>query len=268
MDAVQLLPRCNNMIDNAIIYEQPLNELIRVCLRLEQLFLQIDHLLPDTSAMGTRKLIVLISNLLQLLDRPDLKAKLAKELSHHYNMLNRLSNLPKIDQDKLQETLKQLDTLSRNFIDSNRKIGQNLREIELLNTLRLHFSTPGGGCSFDVPVFHFWLQQPHDRRQETIKTWISEFNQIRTATSLILQLIREGIKVHEKSAEHGFYQELLDPQLNLKLIRVAVPTSAPAYPEISVGRHFMSIRFFTPNIVERPTQYPDNLNFWLAYGSS
>src|SRR5690348_10896418 len=118
-----------DMIDNVTIYEQPLNELIRACLRLEQLFFQLDHYISDTSQFGTRHVIALIINILQLLDRPDLKAKLAKELSHQINLLSRLENTPEIDKTKLSELLKQLNTLSRCFIDSSGKIGQNLREI-------------------------------------------------------------------------------------------------------------------------------------------
>lgn len=253
------------MINNVITYEQPLNEIIRVCLRLEQLFAQIDHQIPDTSVLGTRNIVSAIINVLQLLDRPDLKAKLAKELTHQSSILMRLENTPEIDQGKLREILKQLDDLSRCFIDSSGKIGQPLREIELLNNLRLHLASPGGGCSFDIPVYYYWLHQPIEKRQETIKSWLAEFANIRLATSLLLQLTREASKVQQKNAEQGFYQELLDPQINLRLIRVAIPNTMPAYPEISVGRHFLSIRFYSPVIHERPFQYTENFEFRLSY---
>src|SRR5579883_2343899 len=256
------------MTDNVITYEQPLNELVRVCLRLEQLFQHIDHLMTDTSTLGTQNLIISIINLLNVLDRPDLKAKLAKELTHHIALLSRLENTPEIDQKKLSQLLKQLDELSRYFIESNGKIGQNLREIELFNNLRLHLATPGGGCCFDIPVYHYWLQLPTQQRQASIKTWMQEFNNIRLAIKLNLQLIREGTKVQPKTAEKGFYQELLDPQINLRLIRVAVPHDVTAFPEISVSRHFVGVRFFIPNIHERPTQYTHNLLFWLSYCTS
>jgi cell division protein ZapD len=255
------------MIDNTITYEQPLNELIRVCLRLEQLFKQIDHQIDDITVLGTRNTVTSLINLLQLLDRPDLKAKLAKELSHHAANLTRLEHTPQIDQAKLRLLLSQLEELSRCFIDSSGKIGQNIREIELLNSLRLHLASPGGGCSFDIPLFHYWLQQPGEYRQEIFKNWISEFNSVRVTATLILQLIREGTKSLEKTASNGFYQELLDPQLNLKLIRVAIPHGIDAYPEISVGRHFLSVRFFAPSINDRPAQYSQNLPFWLAHGN-
>jgi cell division protein ZapD len=256
------------MIENAITYEQPLNELIRVCLRIEQLFLQIDHQINDTSTLGTRNVVAAIINMLQLLDRPDLKAKLAKELTHQISVLLRLANTPEIDQDKLHALLKQLEDLSRCFIDSSKKIGQGLREIELLNNLRLHLASPGGGCSFDIPVYNYWLHQPAEERLNTITTWIAEFSTIRTAINLILQLVREGSKSIKKTAEHGFYQELLDPQINLRMIRVALPYDLAAYPEISIGRHFLSVRFFEPSILSRPTQYLHHLQFWISHCNS
>lgn len=257
-----------DMIENVITYEQPLNELIRVCLRLEQLFFQVDHQIKDSSVIGTRNMIALIINILQLLERPDLKAKLAKELSHQMQLLAKLEKTPEIDHVKLNELLKQLDELGRWFIESNGRIGQNLREIELLNNLRLHLATPGGGCSFDIPVYHYWLQQPAEIRMETIKSWLTEFNKIRLANDLILKLVREESKTHQKTASNGFHQELLDPQTNLRLIRVRVPKNIVAYPEISLGRHFLSIRFYIPTILERPTQYQHNLSFWLSYCTS
>lgn len=253
------------MIDHVIIYEQPLNELIRVCLRIEQLFQQIDHQIIDSSPLSTRNIIAAIINLLQLVDRPDLKAKLAKELGHQTSLLARLVNTPQIDSKKLQALLKQLDELARCFIDSSGKIAQPLREIELLNNLRLHLNSPGGGCSFDIPMYHYWLNQPAYDRQATLKSWLAEFHPIRSASSLILQLVRESAKSQEKMAEHGFYQELLDPQINLRLIRVAIPATIAAYPEISIGRHYLSVRFFSPSIQERPTQFLEHLQFWISH---
>ncbi|MCC2667164.1 MAG: zapD [Gammaproteobacteria bacterium] len=252
-----------------IIYEQPLNELIRVCLRLEQLFYQIDYQIKEKAVPNTRNTVTLIIHLLQLLDRPDLKAKLAKELSHQQGLLTRLQNVSQIDQEKLATLLNQLDILTRCFIDSGKKIGHNLREIELLNNLRLHLASPGGGCSFDIPLYYYWLQQSDTLRHSTLLEWLSEFDTIRSASNIILQLIRgNGSKPQQKTAEHGFYQELLNPQINLRLIRVGIPTNAPAYPEISIGRHFLSIRFFSPSLENRSAQYLNHLQFDLIHCNS
>lgn len=248
-----------------ITYEQPLNETIRVCLRLEQLFQQIDHQLPDTSLAGTRSLIALIINTLHILDRPDLKSKLAKEMGHQLTHLMRYSQSPDIDNKKLDELIQPLEEHSRNLIDASGKIGHRLRDVELLNMLRLHLASPGGGCSFDIPLYHYWLAQPVKERYATIHEWLNEFSQIRTGILLVLDIVRKNARMEKKTAVHGFHQELLDPQSNLRMIRIFLPKNIAAYPEISVGRHFLSVRYFTPTIDKRPMQFTENLTFELAY---
>lgn len=253
------------MKENAIIYDHPLNEIFRVCLRLEQLFQQIDHQLSDTSLFGTRNLINLIINVLNLLDRPDLKTKLAKEMTILLANLQRYGNAPDIDAGKLSTLTQQLDELSRNLIDANGKIGQRLRDIELLNNLRTSMTSSGGGCSFDLPLYHYWLHQPAEIREKHIREWLSDLTQIRAAIELVLELVRNTTKVEEKTAIHGFHQELLDPQLNLRMVRIGIGKDISAYPEISIGRHFFSVRFYTPHIEKRPVQFTENLHFWVAY---
>lgn len=253
------------MMKETIIYDQPVNEIIRACLRLEQLFQQIDHQLNDLSTLGTRNIVSYIINVLHILDRPDLKAKLAKELSHHLHNLMRYGNAPDIDAEKLNELTQQLEEHSRNLIDTSGKIGYRLREVELLNTLRLHLASPGGGCSFDLPLYHYWLEQPSNTRYDTILNWLKDFTQIKTVVTLILDLVRKHAKTEQKTAVHGFHQELLDPQSNMRMIRIGIDKHIPAYPEISIGRHFLSVRFFSPDIEKRPVQYAENLSFWIAY---
>lgn len=255
-------------MNETIVYEQPLNETIRVCLRLEQLFQQIDNQLGNNSELSTRNVIHFILNVLHLLDRPDLKAKLAKELNQLHHTLMRYGDLPNTDTDKLKSITQQLDELSRSLIDSSGKIGHKLRDIELLNMLRMHLASPGGGCSFDIPLYHYWLQQPIDIRRLTINDWLNEFSQIRTAIELVLDLVRNNAKTEKKTAVHGFHQELLDPQSNLRMMRIEIARAIPAYPEISVGRHFLSVRFFSPDIQKRPLQYTENLDFILGYCNS
>ncbi|OGT38867.1 MAG: hypothetical protein A3F12_02700 [Gammaproteobacteria bacterium RIFCSPHIGHO2_12_FULL_38_14] len=253
------------MNDKSITYEQPLNEVVRASLRLEQLFQQIDRQLNDASDLSSRNVIACIIDILHLLDRPDLKSKLAKEFSYHLSTLSRYNNLPDVNKDKLKELTQQLESLSRTLIDSSGKIGYRLRDIELLSMLRLHLASPGGGCGFDLPLYHYWLQQPMEKRRAIIVDWLTDFTQIRSAIELMLDLVRKNSKVDKKTAVHGFYQELLDPQAPLRMIRIHISPDIPAYPEISVGRHFLSVRFYLPDIEKRPTQYTENLAFQLDY---
>ncbi|EKD73626.1 MAG: hypothetical protein ACD_45C00244G0002 [uncultured bacterium] len=253
------------MQTETIIYEQPLNEIVRVCLRLEQLFQALDHKLNDETKLGTHHVIRLIIDILQILERPDLKAKFSKELNSCLTSLMRYGSLPQIDAKKLETLTQQLEELSRHLIDSNEKIGHHLRDTCLLNALRLHLSTPGGGCSFDTPLYHYWLQQPFATRRAIITDWLKSFTQIQAGVALLLDIVRNHTKTEEKTAPHGFHQELLDPQTNLRMIRISIHAEIHAFPQISVGRHFLSVRFFSPNIIEQPHQYADDLFFWLTY---
>jgi len=255
---------CDKM-NETIIYDHPLNEVIRVCLRLEQLFQHIDHQISDLSIIGTNTLLHSIIDLLHILDRPDLKAKLAKELGILLTNLQRFEAQPNVDKSKLNGIIQQLNDLSRTLIDSSGKIGGRLRDIELLNNLRLQFATAGGGCSFELPGYHYWLQQPVDVRKQTITEWLADFTHIRTASTLLLELIRNNAKTEEKMAQNGFHQELLDPQLPIRMVRIGIPKQTPAYPEVSLGRHFFSVRFYFPYIEKRPVQYDQNLHFTVAY---
>ncbi len=248
-----------------ITYDQPLNEMIRVCLRLEQLFQQVDYELNDTSPAGTRHLVTRILYLLHILDRPDLKAKLAKEISYLLANILRYHNAPNVDAEKLHKLTSQLEEAYQHLINSNGKIAQRLREVELLNMLRLHLMTPGSGCGFDIPLYHYWLEQPVEVRQAVTHDWLSEFEPIRNIVDLVLKLVRSNAIQEEKLAVRGFYQELLDAQLNLRMLRISIKKEFSAFPEISVGRHFLSVRFYFPDIIKRPTQYTEDLPFSISY---
>jgi cell division protein ZapD len=261
-----LVLQCDDM-NSTIIYDYPLNEIVRASMRLEQLFQQIDQQLQDISPLGTRNIINSIINVLQILDRPDLKSKLAKELATHVGTLARFASTSNNDTDKNKMLSGQLEDYAKRLIDRNGKLGYRLRDIELLNTLRMHFATPGSGCSFDIPLYHHWLQRPVEERKAAILEWLSDFTEIRAIIDLLLHIVRHHGKTEEKVAIHGFHQELLDPQSNLRMIRIGIPSDICAYPEISIGRHFLSVRYFTPLIEKRPTQYTNNLPFWIAYCS-
>lgn len=254
------------MLDpNLIIYEQPLNEIIRACLRLEQLFCHIDHHLDDKSRIGVKNAVTYVIHLLNVVDRPDLKAKLAKEISQQLYNISRIEDIDPANKENCEILTHNLQRLSRNLIDCNGKIGQRLRNIELLNTLKMHVNTPGGGCHFDVPIYHYWLQQPIATCHEIIRNWLTEFDELQQATDLVLKLVRKNAKHENRTAIHGFHQELLDHHTQLRMIRIAVPPEFATFPEISIGRHFFSVRFFTPTIDRRPPQFSENIPFVVAY---
>ena len=104
--------------ETKIIYEQPLNELLRVSLRLEHLFHQLDNCQPEqiSTPQHSRTIIKLIIDLLNLLDRPDLKFKLSQEFNRLMSTFSRLQRAPEISHKMLNNTLERLQQLMNGYL--------------------------------------------------------------------------------------------------------------------------------------------------------
>jgi len=253
------------MVQKEIIYEQPLNELVRVSLRLEHLFSQLNICLSAKDFdQHIQTVVRLMIDVLNILDRPDLKSKFSKQFSRFTTIFSKLETAPDVSHEKLSETLKQLKQLSSHFLNTPGKIAQALRDKEFLINLRQNFMSPGGDSSIDAPCYYYWLNQSADVHQKRIQQWLKAFDEIQAAVELLLNIVRNSSEPRKIVAEKGFYHESLDPQIPCQLIRVALPKSAKIYPEISAGRHRMSIRFVMPDLDRRPRQTPEDVKFKLT----
>jgi cell division protein ZapD len=247
-----------------IIYEQPVNEHVRVCLRLEHLFNQTMHWMRGANPWDSRAALAAILEILNVLDRPDLKTKLVKELSRYVTVLARFAETPHIDHGKLAAIQDEVEKTLHHLHNVQGRIAQPLRDNDFLTSIRQQLLNPGSGCSFDVPAYHYWLQQPPAERIAQLTQWFSALKGIRIAVELTARLIRQSSAPHLRVAESGFYQAPLDAQAPCQLIRVALPHGASVYPETSVGRHGISIRFYTLNLHERPKQAVEDIKFQLT----
>ncbi len=248
----------------SILYEQPVNELIRVCLRLEHLLQQGLENLRGTTIWDSRASMLTIHDILNILDRPDLRTKLTKEFVRYLATLSRLESVDHIDQKKLSATIVEVENVLDSMHATNGRFAQELRDNDFLNTIRQHLSNPGGASGFDVPAYHYWLQQPINERNVLLHTWFGHFDQINSAVGLMLRLIRQSSSPQLQTAHGGFYQTNLDPTQSVQLIRISVPTTTAVFPEISVGRHGVSLRFYTPSVKERAALYKQDVVFKLS----
>lgn len=254
------------MVDTAtkITFEQPINEHMRLCLRLEHLFLQLDGNLPIETEWGSRATLSAILEILNVIDRPDLKTKITKALSQHASKLHQLENSPQVDKEKLRSVLNDIERLTETLFNLTGKIGQALRENDFLNTIRQYSYNPGGACNFCLPAYQLWLRQPSSQRIQTAHSWAKHFADLREAVFLLLSLIRNSASSSQQLAREGFFQQSLDPNAPCELVRVTLPENVGIYPEISVGRHRMSVRFLLENLHDRPKQLQNDIVFDLS----
>ncbi len=247
-----------------VIYEQPLNEHVRVCLRLEHLFAQLQHWLPGTDIFASRSALAALVEILNVLDRPDLKTKLVKELGRYVTQLQRYAETPHIDTSRLNGILHELETTIAHLHNMQGRIAQNLRDNDFLISVRQPITNPSGGCSFDAPAYHYWLYQSPAERIAQLTHWLHELKMIQAAINISLRLIRQSSAPQARVAQAGFYQASLDANLSCQLIRIAIPDTTPVYPETSVGRHGVSLRFYQLNLRERSFQINEDIKFQLT----
>ncbi len=231
-------------MNQTIIYEQPLNERIRTFLRLEFLFAQAAHHLRGTSQWDSRSTLNSMLDILSIFGRTDLKTEVLKELERHASKLGRLQLNPDIDRARLSQVLKELEALSNKLHKAaGGPIAADLRKNEFLGSIQQRTAIPGGTCDFDLPAYHFWLQQPSGERTRELAGWLSRFEVIAQAIQLILKLIRDSAALKSVTAETGFFQKTLDANHPCQMVRVEVNTKVPYYAEISGGRHRFTVRF-------------------------
>lgn len=246
-----------------IVYEQPLNERIRTCLRLEHLFDLVDARIFAPSEWDSRAAIGALIDINDLLSRSDVKTELIKELQRLSVRLTALRGNPDVDPGRLSEWLRDADCLANQMKDSRCMPGHALRQDELLISIQNRRAIPGGSCRFDLPAYHFWLNGPASVRGAQIEYWLDDLRTIKDSVDLILRTLREAGQISREMAIGGFYQQVLNPENDCKLVRL-VPADHIYFPEVSGGRHRFSVRFLEqPDTRNRPTQTVDDVPFEL-----
>ena len=246
-------------------FEQPLNERIRMCLRVETLmkrFHYFEGLKGDWSAYSA---LLLVLELTTLLERGDMKQELMKELERQHGALKALARHQDVDRSKLDLVLdKQKSALDRlHRLDG--KLGEHLKRIDFLISIKQRTSIPGGSCDFDLPQLRYWLNLGHQQRIADLHEWAAPYFELENVIDLVLTSIRDSAMAKTEVAENGFYQKPLDTRQPTQLLRIGIDADAPIYPEISAGKHRYSVRFMhSASHDSLPSQVKEDIEFKLT----
>ena len=246
-------------------FEQPLNERIRMCLRVETLMRRYHYFETLKGDWSAYSALLTILELTSLLERGDLKQELMKELERQHGALKALTVHQEIDHTKLDIILsKQKHALERmHRLDG--KLGEHLKRVDFLLGIKQRTSIPGGSCDFDLPQLRFWLNRSHEQRLADLQEWVAPYRELEDVIELILKAIRDSAMGNLVTAENGFYQKPLDTKQSTQLIRIGVDADELIYPEISAGKHRYSVRFMRANSGDgAPTQVKEDVEFLLS----
>ena len=227
-----------------ISYEFPLNERIRTLLRLEDLYQRAQYFALKNDPEEHHVALTSLFEILDVGGRADLKSELMQVLERQKQHLDALRNSPAISQEALTKVLAEIEKAVSDLFLSSGKTGQELRENEWLMGIKQRSAIPGGVCEFDLPSYHFWLNQSAEVRRLDLYEWLAPFLPIRNGVRIILKLLRESGKTTGQVAHQGVYQQTMTGRL-AQIVRIRLDSSCDCVPEISANKYALNVRFAT-----------------------
>src|SRR5664279_2266412 len=171
-------------------YDYPFNERIRTLLRLEDLFAKVLHNVAAQSEFNHHSALLSLFQILDVVDRVELKNDLLQELDRQKIAMNNLRNNPEIAEQVLLNVMKEIETTALTLRTDIVKLGQTLRDNEWLMSIKQRTGIPGGVCEFDVPSYHYWLGLGEVRRAQDLGIWLRPLMPINDAIRITLRILR------------------------------------------------------------------------------
>ena len=237
---------------------------MRLLLRLEQLFVQINYFHQKTSPWDARALLDSLLEVLTILTRNDIKSELLKELDRSSVLLKKLSENQHVDSSALNELLNKVNSVRQRLSATKGKVGSLLVKQDFFQSVALRTPIAGGKFGFDLPWHHRWLQQPDEERRQDIDSWLDALSDIQLGISLMMNMVRGSAVPEEVLAMGGFFQATLDQTRPYQLVRVSIEHDLPVFAEISGGKHRFTVRFLTKAVDKRPVQVDQDIEFRLT----
>jgi len=251
-------------VDAVICYEYPLSERVRMLLRLEDLFDRVEHFLQKNDHYEHHVALLSIFEILDVSGRADLKSDLLQELERQKQSLEALRNNPEVSESALDNVLSQIDQASSKLLQASGKIGQELRDNEWLMSIRQRTNIPGGVCEFDLPSYHYWLQQGSEQHRRDLQLWLGPFLPIREGIAIVLKLLRESGKTTAQVAHQGIYQQMMAGRV-AQMVRIQLKREYQFVPEISANKYALNVRFTTQEGMQRPRPADTDVEFALTF---
>ncbi|MGY0147156.1 cell division protein ZapD [Edwardsiella tarda] len=241
-----------------ILFEHPLNEKMRTWLRLEFLLQQLLPNRPQGDACAALTFFRILSDLLDVLERGEVRTDLLKEMERQQRKLMQWFNAPGVDQAMIHTLSQRLKQQAATLMAAPR-IGQLLREDRLIALVRQRLGIPGGCCSFDLPTLYLWLKQSAATRDAQIDQWLASLAPLHDSLTLVLDLLRKAVAFKPMTSLHGFYQDNAE---GADLLRIQLALDLQVYPQVSGHKTRFAIRFLP--LDSEHGVVPDRLSFNLA----
>lgn len=224
-------------------YDYPFNERVRSLLRVEDLLLRVvDNLKSDDEHDHFLSLQALLQ-LTDVIDRAEIKLDLLQELQRQKEYMSLLHEKKVVDEGKITKLIADITVMIDDLQADNVKLGQHLRTNEWLMNIKHRHALPGGISKFDFPSFQHWISQDPAKRRTNISTWLRPLLPMQQAVFMLLHILRGSSRTQEKTAQNGIFHHLVGNDKPSQMLRIALPTDTPFYPEVSANKYAINIRF-------------------------
>lgn len=226
------------MSNNTITFQLATHFLSRIALRLEFLFKTINQACSETHEVIHRFALKNIIEIMDIIEKPELKSRFIKELIRIEHVLKKQNNLANPELfEKLATQVYLLNHVPGRF-------GMAIQENEFLKILKPihHPNTPE--CEFNSPHLVLWFNSDPLLRQQAITSWLANLRDLEDTVAIYLALLREATEYIPIIAKNGFYQHTVSPQLVNHLILLRMDSSLGITPKIQLGHHNLIIRLY------------------------
>ena len=234
-------------------------------MRLEDLFARAGYFAAQDAAQDHHAALLALFEITDVAARADLKADLLQELERQKQMLGPLRQNPQIEQRTLEDLLDQIDAVSAQLLAQTGKVGAHLRDNEWLMAIKQRTAIPGGVCEFDLPAYHWWLNQDPGPRRNDLAGWIEPFAPIRAGSAIVLKLLRDNGRESRHTAYRGVFQLMLTTTKVAQLLRLTVSHDLACVPEISANKYALNIRFLGVTGMDRGAVFDQDVEFELMF---
>ncbi len=245
-------------------YQYPFNERIRTFLRIENLFAKVLTNIDGGHQHHHHNALLALLQILDVVDRPDLKSELMQEISRQKVAMEALQGNPEISANILNNLLNDIDAVADALRTESAKLGQALRENEWLMSIKQRTSIPGGVCEFDLPSYHFWLALDESQRKHDLNSWLNQLTPMYDTIVVILRILRGSGKTTQLLAPNGVYQQMLGSSKPAQMLQIIIPDHANYFPEVSANKYAININFNSLDFTRKAQKHDQDVNFSLT----
>lgn len=250
-----------------VIYEQPLNERIRMLLRFEAYseMLRISRGSVGDHLTSACQYLTSTLDILNLIDRVDLRAEILKEIDRISLLLKKWVKYPEVDAYQLEVISNNLQQHYQVLKEVKLSKIHHLRNDELLHAMRQKYAVNGNLSVMEFPELKFWLSRPISLINERFSSWVNSYNYLIEPIDYILDVIRGVGEFKQQSCSNGNYVQNIDIGGTPQLLRVCIDDGLNVFPETSGSKHRISVRFLTINEnLSKPITYNAELSFKIS----